>query len=333
MALNPGSSRRTASFTWRGQVDRTKRYVSSVQRLTTGVAVGVAVRVLVGGGVGHAWHAHNALPTAAISCATATRPVPLGSRAAQAVSGAPPPRRETIDSTTATRARQQAATGSGAGPTGEPMPSYGTIDPEYAGRLATCAPEQDGPILMVNFMRYRARADYGAGGGDGVSGREADDRYAPLDVLAAIGAEVVFFGDAEAGGAWDRVGIVCYPSRRAFMGMQSRPDFQARHVHKSAGMERTIVCGALVEVAPGGPLASGGVAFELVTDTAALRQPATARLRVEGTIIGDGRRFATLGVSWLGAQACEAAAGPERVVAVVPAPGLDRLASHLGARS
>lgn len=214
------------------------------------------------------------------------------------------------------------------------MPSYGTIDPEYAGRLATCASEQDGPILMVNFMKYRARADYGAGGDDGVSGREADDRYAPLDVLAAIGAEVVFFGDVEAGGAWDRVGIVRYPSRRAFMEMQSRPDFQAKHVHKSAGMERTIVCGSLPEAAPAGPVASGGrVAFELVTAAAALRQPATARLRVEGTIIGDGRRFAELGVSWLGDNAWEAAAGPERVVAVVPAPGIDCLASHLGARS
>ena len=129
-------------------------------------------------------------------------------------------------------------------------PGYGQVDREYAIRLATTDPVDDGPVWMVNLMQYKSVATYAEGESDGrpVSGREADDRYAPLDVLASIGAEVVFAGDVEnqllgEGEPWDRVGIVRYPTRRSFIEMQSRPDFQARHVHKEAGMARTIVMG------------------------------------------------------------------------------------------
>jgi hypothetical protein len=130
-------------------------------------------------------------------------------------------------------------------------PSYGTVDREYGLRLATTPPDEDGPVWMVNLMKYREVATYGEGGVEGrggVSGREADERYAPLDVLDAIGAEVVLVADVDVqllGDAtvWDRVGIVRYPTRRSFVEMQSRDDFKARHVHKEAGMERTIVLG------------------------------------------------------------------------------------------
>jgi len=142
-------------------------------------------------------------------------------------------------------------------------PTYGTIDRAYGMRLATTPPEDDGPIWMVNLMKYKETAAYASdeGGDIAVSGREADDRYAPVEVLAAIGAEVVFVGDVEtqllgSPPTWDRIGVVKYPSRRAFIEMQSRPDFQAKHVHKEAGMDVTIVMGCLpidVEV-PEGPM-------------------------------------------------------------------------------
>ena len=209
------------------------------------------------------------------------------------------------------------------------MPRYGRIDPEYASHLATCALEQDGPIFMVNFMKYRARAEYDDGRDDGITGKEADDRYAPLDILADIGALVVFFGDVETGGDWDRVGIVRYPTRRSFMMMQARPDFQSRHAHKVAGMERTIVCGTL----PMGVRAPAGagprVLFELTVDGTPLAVADAGRLRVEGTILGDRRRFAMLGVSWVGDGVVAPAPSDERVVAVVR-PSIDRLATELG---
>jgi hypothetical protein len=124
--------------------------------------------------------------------------------------------------------------------------SYGAVDRELAGRMAGTPPEEDGPVWMVNLMRYRQQAAYADGRDATMSGREADDRYRPVDVLAAIGAAPVLFADVDAqllgdSPRWDRVGVVRYPTRRSFIEMQSRDDFRARHVHKAAGMAETIV--------------------------------------------------------------------------------------------
>ncbi len=128
-------------------------------------------------------------------------------------------------------------------------PPYGQVDRDYGVRLATTPSAQDGPIWMVNLMQYHEVAQYENGGAT-ISGREADDRYSPIEVLSAIGAEPVFVADVESqllGDAphWDRVGVVKYPTRRSFIEMQSREDFQAKHVHKAAGMASTIVAGCV----------------------------------------------------------------------------------------
>ena len=127
-------------------------------------------------------------------------------------------------------------------------PRYGTVDREYGMKLATAPPDEDGPVWMVNLMKYREVADYADGRESAISGREADDLYTPRESLAAIGAEIVFGGEVDQqllGDApiWDRVGVVKYPTRRSFIEMQSRPDFQRQHVHKDAGMAETIVIG------------------------------------------------------------------------------------------
>lgn len=127
---------------------------------------------------------------------------------------------------------------------------YGQINREYGMKMFTMPPEDDGPIWMVNLMKYREKADYADGRSSDISGREADDLYAPLGPLKAIGAEVVFVADVDTqflndSPKWDRVGIVKYPSRRAFLEMQNRPDFKELHHHKEAGMAETIVCGCL----------------------------------------------------------------------------------------
>ena len=38
-------------------------------------------------------------------------------------------------------------------------PRYGQRDAEYATRLATTPPEEDGPVWMVNLMKYREKAE------------------------------------------------------------------------------------------------------------------------------------------------------------------------------
>ena len=75
---------------------------------------------------------------------------------------------------------------------------YGQINHEYGLKLATTPPEEDGPIWMVNLMKYREKADYADGRSADISGREADDLYAPLGPLKAIGAQVVFLAEVDA---------------------------------------------------------------------------------------------------------------------------------------
>ncbi len=178
------------------------------------------------------------------------------------------------------------------------VPRYGLVDRDYGLRLATTAPEADGPVHMCNLMKYRARADYGDESGGGISGREADDRYAPVDVLRAIGAAVCFTADVvEASEDWDRVGVVRYPTRRSFIDMQRRDDFREKHVHKDAGMDHTIVLGTVPVAGLPGAGAGALVVLELWTYAAPPSPPAgvatagAAAFTVEGTIVGDGRRW------------------------------------------
>jgi len=127
-------------------------------------------------------------------------------------------------------------------------PRYGQVDRDYGMQLATTAPEDDGPVWMVNLMKYREVADYTDGRESSISGQEADDLYTPIESLTAVGAEIVFGGNVEAqllgdAPAWDRIGVVKYATRQSFIAMQSRPEFQESHKHKEAGMETTIVIG------------------------------------------------------------------------------------------
>lgn len=170
------------------------------------------------------------------------------------------------------------------------MTRYGQVDQEYAAQLATTPPDDDGPIYMLNLMKYREWADYGPDGEQGVTGREADDRYAPIDVLHDLGADIVFVGEVVASAeGWHRVAVVRYPTRRSFIEMQARSDFQALHVHKDAGMERTIILGTV----PSGDLPAAGGAGRVVLEVAATTAgpEADGVFTVEGTIVGDGRQW------------------------------------------
>lgn len=172
------------------------------------------------------------------------------------------------------------------------MARYGTVDQDYALRLATTEP--DGDIYMLNLMAYRDEADYGPDGERGITGREADDRYAPLEVLAELGAGVCFLAEVEASTEpWDRVAVVRYPTRRSFVDMQSRPDFKAKHVHKDAGMDHTTILGTvpsdgLPKCVPGDLVLLevwNGPAPQRIVDGDAVE------FAVEGAIVGDGRTW------------------------------------------
>jgi hypothetical protein len=180
---------------------------------------------------------------------------------------------------------------------------FGQPNFETAGRWLQVRPEEDGPLWMVNLMKYREVADYGDDTTGTISGKEADDAYAPLGPLAAIGAMVAFHGDVEAQSAgdpqWDRIGIVRYPSRASFFAMQERDDFKRQYTHKKAGMEFTIVMGCLPTSAGDEPPARGGSYVMRVRrfspGASAPADPAgvvpVAHFEVDGVVLGDERRW------------------------------------------
>jgi len=187
---------------------------------------------------------------------------------------------------------------------------YGTIDKDYGIFLATRPPEEDGPIYMVNLMKYHEVAQYteDAGVEKPISGREADDRYNPSSILGKIGATIVFVGDVVRNRAgdedWDRIAIVRYATRKSFIDMQSRRDFADKHVHKAAGMQRTIIVCCRPEDASvdahGRPKTDDQRHVLMVvrrgTDpkTASAQLQGSTNFAAEGTIIGDGRKWDTV---------------------------------------
>lgn len=190
-------------------------------------------------------------------------------------------------------------------------PGYGEPNWEMIGRWFELPPDEDTPFWAVNLMKYRERADYGAEGDQGRTGREADDAYTPFGPLAEIGAMIAFAGDVvdQRGSdpTWDRVGIVRYPHRAGFFAMQQRDDFKEQHVHKEAGMAATIVMACLpVEGAPLAATPEGGTVVLRVrrfagdAPDAAVAQAdeplpdgvtPLSRFAVEGVIVGDARTW------------------------------------------
>lgn len=121
----------------------------------------------------------------------------------------------------------------------------GVIEPQ-AERIKEFAEKaDDGPIVMLNLLRYRDQAAYPEGSDAApCSGREAYQRYSEvaLRTVAEVGGEIVWFGAvsdsviAPAGEEWDDVALVRYPSRRAFIEMIARPDYQAGAGHRTAAL-------------------------------------------------------------------------------------------------
>ena len=189
--------------------------------------------------------------------------------------------------------------------------TYGKINKEYGFSLATCPPEKDGPIYMVNLMKYHEVAQYDGADTEAaaISGREADDKYNPASVLNKIGADMVFIGDVTANllGSedWDRIAVVRYATRKSFIDMQSRKDFSEKHVHKNAGMQRTVIVCCRPEDTSIDTRERPAPSLELRTVAMIVRQTPqrdaaftalseAVNFAAEGTIVSDGRMWDTV---------------------------------------
>ena len=92
------------------------------------------------------------------------------------------------------------------------------------------AQAHQGPIVMINLMRFHARSLDGDG-----SGWDAYLRYSALTVpmIKARGGTLLWTGDAkavalgeQAGNQWDYVALVYYPSVAAFIEMMISADYE-----------------------------------------------------------------------------------------------------------
>jgi len=103
----------------------------------------------------------------------------------------------------------------------------------------------EGPVMMVNLLKFREKAAYPDGRDPDLPGREAYGRYAQAmeKLLEARGGRLEFGADVvglllgEVEELWDSVGIAYYPSTKALLEIASSAEFQAIEVHRLAGLD------------------------------------------------------------------------------------------------
>jgi uncharacterized protein (DUF1330 family) len=115
--------------------------------------------------------------------------------------------------------------------------------PEQIAELMKPGPQ--GPIFMVNLLKFKDRAVYDDGRKTDLSGRDAYMIYgrAVSELLPKFGGRAIFAADVtylslgQADELWDEVAIAMYPQRRDMVAMSMSPEWQAIAVHRSAGLK------------------------------------------------------------------------------------------------
>lgn len=125
------------------------------------------------------------------------------------------------------------------------------LPPEQLSRFMENAPE--GPIYMLNLLKFKERAEYADGRDTDLTGEQAYALYGAGvgKLIAELGGRMVFsgkmnvqlIGDGDL--AWDTVGIVEYPSIEAFQKMTASAEYQEVHVHRAAGLEHQLLINCL----------------------------------------------------------------------------------------
>jgi len=110
---------------------------------------------------------------------------------------------------------------------------------DHLNEQALKALADDGPVTMLNLMRFRERSLDGKG-----SGWDAYLRYSALTIklIKARGGTIIWTGNAEAVALgepdrhrWDYVALVRYPSRVSFLDMMKSPEYAAANVERENG--------------------------------------------------------------------------------------------------
>ncbi len=104
------------------------------------------------------------------------------------------------------------------------------------------ASPEEGPVVMLNLLRFKPQAD---APDDGISGAEAYRLYAAemRKFVESKGGRFVWAGRVdsfvigESEEEFDAIGLVEYPSRKAFVAIATDPHVADIGVHRVAGLE------------------------------------------------------------------------------------------------
>jgi len=118
------------------------------------------------------------------------------------------------------------------------------VIPSQAQVVEFLEPGPEGPIYMVNLLKFKERAEYEDGRETDLSGREAYAIYTEgvIELLQEFGGYAAFSADVErlmlgeVEDLWDTVAIAVYPSREAMLSMMQSEEMRAISVHRSAGL-------------------------------------------------------------------------------------------------
>ncbi len=106
-------------------------------------------------------------------------------------------------------------------------------------------PGPEGPIVMVNLLKYKDKAVYRDGRKTNLTGREAYDIYSRsvTQLIEEFGGRISFVGDVTGLAVglvedlWDEVALAEYPHRAAMAAMTSSQAWRDIAVHREAGLE------------------------------------------------------------------------------------------------
>ena len=118
-----------------------------------------------------------------------------------------------------------------------------TMSDEQLQRISEGVDE--GPIYMLNLLKFKDKAEYPDKRETDLSGREAYAIYSEevQHHLAKVGATAIFGADVkrlmlgEVEELWDSVAIATYPNRKAMLDMISDPDYIKSAQHRVAGLK------------------------------------------------------------------------------------------------
>jgi len=115
-------------------------------------------------------------------------------------------------------------------------------DPQQISAMREAGPA--GPIVMVNLLKFKPKAEYADGRPTDLSGRDAYMLYgaAVSELIKQYGGRVLFAGDVthltlgRVEELWDEVALAEHPNRAALLAMSTSKAWQEAAVHRAAGL-------------------------------------------------------------------------------------------------